>query len=411
MTTADRRPPREQRGAAQRGAAHREACSTLAIGLMSGTSIDGIDGVLLSLNAPQKLPHQIAIEATVHTAFPAVVQKQISAVITEPSVAVDELGRLDSRLGDLYAQTANRLKPKSGEAVAVIGCHGQTIRHQPDGKFPFTFQLGNGAIIAQRTGIPVVTDFRSADMAAGGQGAPLAPAFHQAVFASRNETRAVLNLGGIANITHLPAAEDDGDGDDDGDDDNDSAVVGFDTGPANTLLDHWCRRHFNAPFDRHGTTAAAGAVQQKLLDNLLSDPYFHRPPPKSTGREYFNEEWLGAMLADAAFAALPPTDIQATLTALTAETVAHQLNQLTPSVATVYVCGGGVHNQTLMAMLGARCRAEIKTTAELGIDPQWVEACAFAWMADKTIRRIPATLPSVTGALKPTIAGGIYFPD
>ena len=193
--------------------------------------------------------------------------------------------------------------------------------------------------------------------------------------------------------------------------DNDSAVAGFDTGPANTLLDHWCRRHFNAPFDRHGATAAAGAVQQKLLDKFLSDPYFHRPPPKSTGREYFNEEWLGAMLADAAFAALPPADIQATLTALTAETVAHQLNQLTPTVETVYVCGGGVHNQTLMAMLGARCRAEIKTTAELGIDPQWVEACAFAWMADKTIRRIPATLPSVTGALRPTIAGGIYFPD
>ena len=211
MTAAARRPPREQRGAAQRGAAHRKACSTLAIGLMSGTSIDGIDGVLLSLNAPgqipEKAPHQIAIEATVHTAFPAVVQKQISAAITKPSVTVDELGRLDSRLGDLYAQTANRLKPKSGEAVAVIGCHGQTIRHRPDGKFPFTFQLGNGAIIAQRTGIPVVTDFRSADMAAGGQGAPLAPAFHQAVFASRDETRAVLNLGGIANITHLPAAE------------------------------------------------------------------------------------------------------------------------------------------------------------------------------------------------------------
>ena len=377
--------------------------STLAIGLMSGTSIDGIDGVLLSVNAPGQIAHHIAIEATVHTAFPAVVQKQISAVITKPSVAVDELGRLDSRLGDLYAQTANRLKPKSGEAVAVIGCHGQTIRHRPDGKFPFTLQLGNGAIVAQRTGIPVVTDFRSADMAAGGQGAPLAPAFHQAVFASRDETRAVLNLGGIANITHLPATEDDAD--------NDSAVAGFDTGPANTLLDHWCRRHFNAPFDRHGATAAAGAVQQKLLDNLLSDPYFHRPPPKSTGREYFNEEWLGAMLADAAFAALPPADVQATLTALTAETVAHQLNQLTPSVETVYVCGGGVHNQTLMTMLDARARAEIKTTATLGIAPQWVEACAFAWMADKTIRRIPATLPSVTGASRPTIAGGIYFPD
>lgn len=400
MTAADRHRPVGHRGAGD---------STLAIGLMSGTSIDGIDGVLLSLKAPHqvpsKAPPQIAIKATVHAAFPAVVQKQISAAITQPTVAVDELGRLDSRLGDLYAQAANRLKPKSGQAVAVIGCHGQTIRHRPDGKFPFTFQLGNGAIVAQRTGIPVVTDFRSADMAAGGQGAPLAPAFHRAIFASRDETRAVVNLGGIGNITHLPAA----------DDDDNSAVVGFDTGPANTLLDHWCRRHFNAPFDRHGATAAAGTVQQKLLGNLLSDPYFHRPPPKSTGREYFNEEWLGRVLANDEFASLPPADVQATLTALTAESVAHQLNRLTPTVETAYVCGGGVHNQTLMAMLGERChgggKIQLQTTSALGIDPQWVEACAFAWMAHKTIRRTPATLPSVTGALSPTIAGAIYFPD
>ena len=370
--------------------------SALAIGLMSGTSADGVDGVLLSL----KSSGPIAIQATVHAAFPAALQKQINAVIGEPTIDIDALGELDSRLGDLYAQTANQLKVKANAnaGVAVIGCHGQTIRHRPDGKFPFTLQLGNGALIAQRTGLPVVTDFRSADMAAGGQGAPLAPAFHHAVFASRDETRAVLNLGGIANLTHLPAG-------------GQAATTGFDTGPANTLLDHWCRRHFNALFDDHGARAAAGVVQQKLLDKLLADPYFARPPPKSTGREYFNPAWLGQILADASFAALAPADVQATLTALTAATVADQLNQLTPAVEAAYVCGGGVHNQTLMTMLGARFPGQLRTTSDLGIDPQWVEACAFAWMAHKTLHRIPATLPSVTGATRPTIAGAIYFPD
>lgn len=389
MPGADRSESR--RGRRSRGAED----STPAIGLMSGTSIDGIDGVLLSITSP----HRIAIEATIHMAFPAALQKQINALLSEAAVDLDEIGRLHSRLGDLYAQTANRLKSKSGDAaVAVIGCHGQTIRHRPDGKFPFTLQLGNGAIIAQRTGIPVVTDFRSADLAAGGQGAPLAPAFHRTVFASRDETRAVVNLGGIANITHLPAGED-------------AEVAGFDTGPANTLLDGWCRRHFDAPFDRHGAHAAAGAVQEKLLDTLLSDSYFARPPPKSTGREYFNLAWLGRILADDEFAHLAPADVQATLTALTAESVASQLGRLTPAVEAVYVCGGGAHNQTLMTMLGERCRVEIRTTSELGIDPQWVEACAFAWMAHQTMARTPATLPSVTGAARPTVAGAIYFPD
>ena len=374
----------------------RAGDSTLAVGLMSGTSADGIDGVLLSLQSPG----QIAIEDTVHIPFSTAVRKQIDALLSKPTVDLDELGQLHTRLGGLYAQAAQRLK--IDKAVAVIGCHGQTIRHRPGGKFPFTLQIGNGAIIAQRTGIPVVTDFRSADMAAGGQGAPLAPAFHQAVFASRDETRAVLNLGGIANLTHLPLV---------GKSTTAKAITGFDTGPANTLLDGWCRRHFNQPFDRHGARAATGTVDAKLLKKLLSDPYFARPPPKSTGREYFNREWLDRRLADEKFAALPAPDVQATLTALTAESVAKQVNKLTPAVETVYVCGGGVRNQTLMAMLGERCRAEIKTTEELGIAPQWVEACAFAWMAYQTLQHTPATLPSVTGAARPTVAGAIYYPN
>ena len=384
---------------------------TLAIGLMSGTSTDGIDGALLSLKSHQgeslrgesprgESPRKIAIEATVNLRFPDPVREQINAIIAQQTVHIDHLGRLHTQLGKLYADAANQLKQKSGgEGVAVIGCHGQTIRHRPDGEFPFTLQLGNGALIAQLTGIPVVTDFRSADMAAGGQGAPLAPAFHRAIFASRSEPRAVVNLGGIANITHLPAGEN-------------PVVTGFDTGPANTLLDGWCQRHFQQPFDHHGATAATGTVQPKLLDKLLSDPYFARPPPKSTGREYFNQEWLARVLTtDREFASLAPPDVLSTLTALTAESVAHQLNRLSPAVDRVYACGGGVHNQTLMTMLGERCHGKIQTTSELGVDPQWVEACAFAWMAAQTIRRRTATLPSVTGAARPTIAGAVYYPD
>ena len=371
-----------------------------AIGLMSGTSVDGIDGVLVSMTA-----REVAIEATVSLAFPAPLRAQIDALIAQPAADLDQVGRLDTHLGHLYARAANQLKAEVGagaevgeQAVAVVGCHGQTIRHRPDGEFPFTRQLGNGALVAHLTGLPVVTDFRSADMAAGGQGAPLAPGFHRAVFASKTEHRAIVNLGGIANITHLPAGDC-------------PAVTGFDTGPANTLLDGWCRRHFNAPFDRHGDHAAAGTVQRKLLDALLADAYFAQPPPKSTGREYFNQDWLAEVLtAEREFAALAAADVLATLTALSAATVAEQLNRLTPPPDAVYACGGGVHNRTLMAMLGERCHGALHTTSTLGIDPQWVEACAFAWMAQRTLQRAPATLPAVTGAAQPTIAGAIYFP-
>jgi len=368
----------------------------LAIGLMSGTSIDGVDGVLLTVSSFRK----IAIEATISVAFSPLLRDQISTLITQQTVDIDQIGQLHARLGHLYADVANQLKTKfSNDDVAVIGCHGQTIRHRPDEQFPFTMQLGSGAIVAQLTGIPTVNDFRSADMAVGGQGAPLAPAFHQAIFTSPHENRVVLNLGGISNITHLPSG-------------CDVVVTGFDTGPANTLLDGWCRQHLKQPFDRDGAGAAAGTIHQALLTKLLSDQYFTRQPPKSSGREYFNPDWLAQIiLSKHKFASIAPLDVLSTLTALTAQTVADQLNRLTPSVDTVYVCGGGVHNQTLISMLGERCQCKILTTTELGIGPQWVEASAFAWMAYKTIQRSTATLPSVTGASKPTITGAIYFPD
>ncbi|MDD9823325.1 MAG: anhydro-N-acetylmuramic acid kinase [Gammaproteobacteria bacterium] len=390
-----------------------------AIGLMSGTSVDGVDGVLVTLgvgNSPGATvpgaspdssispdsPVGISIESTVHLDFPAAVRDQINALIARPAAAdIDSVGRLHTQLGRLYAQAANRLKQAAGEpAPAVIGCHGQTIRHGPDGEFPFTWQLGNGAEVAHLTGLPVVADFRAADLAAGGQGAPLAPAFHHAVFADAGESRAVVNLGGIANITHLPAA------------DAKTPVTGFDTGPANTLLDDFCRRHFDAPFDDRGAHAGAGTVNRRLLEALLADPYFARPPPKSCGREHFNRDWLARIIdAEREFSALPPADVLATLTMLTAATVGDQLKRLKPAVARVYVCGGGARNRTLRAMLGARAGLDIADTAALGIAPQWVEACAFAWLALQTMRRAPATLPSVTGASKPSIAGAVYFPD
>jgi len=377
-----------------------------AIGLMSGTSVDGIDGALVELaensagdSADAGL--EVAIAATVHLDFPADARAAINALIARPeSVDLDALGGLHIGLGRLYAQAANQLLRDAGAHVhgpAVIACPGQTIRHRPDGAHPFTWQLGCGATVAHLTGVPVVADFRAADMAAGGQGAPLAPAFHHAVFSDAAETRAVVNLGGIANITHLPAGG--------------GAVTGFDTGPANTLIDDFCRRHFDARFDAGGEIAATGTVNRGLLDALLAEPYFARRPPKSCGRELFNRDWLARVIDGAgAFAALAPADVLATLTMLTATTVADQLRCLAPAPERVFVCGGGARNRTMRAMLGERCGLTVADTSALGIDPQLVEACAFAWLAWRTLHRRPATLPTVTGAAQPTIAGALYFP-
>lgn len=388
--------------------------SARAIGLMSGTSVDGIDGVLAALSAGESARNsaptvEISIEATVHVEFPAEVRAQIEALIARPAAAdLDAVGRLHTQLGGLYAAAANRLMRETGSHVhgpAVIGCPGQTIRHGPHGEFPFTWQLGDGAVVARLTGRPVVADFRAADMAAGGEGAPLAPAFHHAVFASAAETRAIVNLGGIANLTFLPAATDA------------TAATGFDTGPANTLIDDWCRRHFDARFDESGDLAATGTVHRGLLDALLAEPYFARRPPKSCGRELFNRNWLARILdgggdgGDGEFAKLPAADVLATLTMLTAATVGAEVRRLEPAVQRVFVCGGGARNRTLRAFLGDCCGAEIADTAALGIAPQWVEACAFAYLAWQTLRRVPATLPAVTGASRPTVAGAIYFPD
>jgi anhydro-N-acetylmuramic acid kinase len=377
----------------------------LYIGLMSGTSADAIDAALL------RLPPGGGFEllATHAHPLPAELKNRIAA-LCEPGAGVagealrerdrlDELGALDTRLGELFAQAALALLAKTGHRpveIRAIGSHGQTLRHRPAGADPFTLQLGNPAVIAERTGITTVADFRRRDLAAGGQGAPLAPAFHAFAFRAARCARAILNIGGIANLTYLPAGE------------STETVLGFDTGPGNTLLDQWIRRTLGEDYDRDGAWAAGGRPQAALLEVLLADPYFRRLPPKSTGREYFHLGWLERALAH--FAAPPsPQDVQATLLALTARSIAQALREYLPPVGELFVCGGGAHNRALLARLAEELPGiPVRTTDSLGLAPDWVEAAAFAWLAHRTLEGLPGNLPSVTGAARAVILGGIY---
>ncbi len=362
---------------------------------MSGTSADGIDGVALGIT-DRKRP---GIVASLSVNYPSTVRSRIHNLAARKIRRPSQSDGLDMQLAGLYADVANRLiREIAPRNVAVIGCHGQTIHHSPYSDPPFSIQLGNGAALARLTGHVAVTDFRSADMAAGGQGAPLACAFHQAVFSDSAEHRAIVNIGGISNITRLPK-------------DTDAEVIGFDTGPGNTLLDYWCRRHFHCDFDRNGEIARGGQIQTGLLRRLLKDPYFDAPAPKSTGLEYFNERSLQTVLnswkdRDRA----SNTDILTTLTALTAHCIIDQVNALQPPVDSVYLCGGGARNSLLVDMIGERSNAPVKSSLALGIEPQWVEAAAFAWMAWRTLNGLTSTLPSVTGASCATVAGTVHTP-
>ncbi|MEJ7747594.1 MAG: anhydro-N-acetylmuramic acid kinase, partial [Luteimonas sp.] len=271
------------------------------------------------------------------------------------------------------------------------GSHGQTVRHRPDAQHPFTWQLGDGNVIAERTGITTVADFRRRDVAAGGHGAPLMPAFHAAMLHSPDEDRAVLNLGGIANFTLLPRVGD---------------VRGFDTGPANALLDAWCAQHSGQAFDAGGAFAASGRIDESLLARLLDNPWFALPPPKSTGREQFHLRWVQAQLGDARIGA---ADVQATLLELSAATVADALRATQSSTRRVLVCGGGVHNPLLLERIGARLPGVIvESTAAHGLDPDFVEAMGFAWLARETLAGRPGNLPSVTGATGSRVLGAVY---
>jgi anhydro-N-acetylmuramic acid kinase len=362
----------------------------LYVGLISGTSADSIDAALVRFREGK--PHTLTSHA--HPWPQALRERMLSVAQSEAALDLDAWGRLDVEIGHQFADATLQLLRQSGTAAAAvraIGSHGQTLRHRPDGDYPFTLQLGDPSVIAERCRIDVVADFRRADVAAGGQGAPLLPALHAMLLGVPGRTRGVLNLGGIANLTVLAA---------------DGGVRGFDTGPANGLLDAWCQRHRGEPFDCDGAFASEGRILPDLLETLLADPYFARPPPKSTGREYFHLDWLAAR---APVATLAPADVQATLLELTSRSVAAAVAEQAPMADEVLVCGGGVHNRKLMQRLGellAPCR--LTSTAEHGIDPDFLEATAFAWLARQRLLKLPGNLPAVTGARGPRVLGAIY---
>lgn len=356
---------------------------------MSGTSVDAIDAVLLDVTNHTK-PNLIS---SCSRPFPDDLRQKIMRLSASGENEIELAGRVHTELGELYADVANSLKQESRDTnITVIGCHGQTVRHRPNEKHAFTLQLGNGAVIAQRTGIDTVTDFRSADMALGGQGAPFAPFFHSTVFFSPGQTRAIVNLGGIANVTILPSV-------------GDSAVIGFDTGPANGLMDCWIQKHKGNQYDRDGAWGKTGDLSSGLLEQCLSEPYFNLPPPKSTGRELFNLVWIEHQL-DQVGRSVSPVDVQRTLGELTAYSLADQLPQ---DLDALYVCGGGARNKWLMALIQNQVSIPVMTTEALGFAPQWIEAAAFAWIAAATINKKPCTIPSVTGASGSSIAGAVYY--
>lgn len=362
------------------------------IGLMSGTSMDAVDAALVELRGDH-----IALVARRSLPLPEALRAALIEASHDHHTPIAHIAELDVRLGRLFAEAALDLLRTNAVAAAkvrAIGSHGQTVYHRPQGDTPTSLQIADPNLIAELTGITTVADFRRRDIAAGGQGAPLVPAFHDAVFRSDAEDRAVVNLGGIANITLLPR-------------DRAAPVRGFDTGPGNALMDYWVHRHRRAAYDDGGAWAASGCVQPSLLAALLREPYFTQPPPKSTGRELFNPGWLNALLTQAG-AGLAPADVQATLCELTAVSVAHAIQQHAPGCARVLVCGGGAYNATLMARLAALLARPVESTALHGIDPKWVEAMAFAWLARQTLLGRPGNLPAVTGARAPVVLGAIY---
>ncbi len=364
----------------------------LFIGLLSGTSLDAIDAAIISFaNNKPKIIDQV------NYTIPNEI-KQKCLIITETgNCNIDELGTLDHMLGIAFANSVMALLKKSSlEAnyITAIGCHGQTIRHMPNTHYPFTLQIGDPNIIAHKTGITTISDFRRRDIAAGGQGAPLAPAFHHYAFHSKTENRFVINIGGISNLSFIPK-------------DSLGPTAGFDTGPGNCLLDYWAQTSFNVKFDQDGAIARNGHCLNNLLNKLLSDNYFSLPYPKSTGREYFNPQWLTEKLNLVSIGDYAPEDILTTLTHLTAKSIVTAIEQIDSS-ASVYICGGGAENIFLINIINQYLNKEIKTTTTLGMHPQWVETALFAWLAKQTIEGKSANHPKTTGAKQSVILGCIY---
>jgi anhydro-N-acetylmuramic acid kinase len=366
--------------------------SELFIGLMSGTSLDGVDGVLVDFaSAPlQVLAHQ-------HAPFDTALRSQLLALNQSGPDELHRSALAANALSRLYAQVVQSLLIQGqinvGQ-VRAIGAHGQTVRHQPGmhDSIGYSLQIQNPSLLAELSGIAVVADWRSRDVAAGGQGAPLVPAFHQAVFGQAGQDLAVLNVGGIANLSVLSAHGD---------------AMGFDCGPGNVLMDLWCQRHTGQAYDDAGRWAASGQVQVDLLARWMQEPFFHRAPPKSTGRDLFHAPWLDKHLA--AGPTLPPHDVQATLCALTAESIANSVSKYASQSSCLMVCGGGDYNQCLMGMLQAHLpQLAVVSTDTAGLPPSQVEAAAFAWLARQTCLGLPGNLPKATGAKGARVLGGIY---
>jgi anhydro-N-acetylmuramic acid kinase len=360
--------------------------SSLYIGMMSGTSLDGVDGVLADFGGGKIRTLEAAF-----VAFPAALRAELMALQASGDNEIEREALAANQLAACYAACAAALLPAAPAAVAAIAVHGQTIRHRPE--LGFTRQTNNPALLAELTGIDVIADFRSRDIAAGGQGAPLVPAFHQAQFGAPGVVRAVVNIGGIGNISVLHA---------------DGKVSGYDTGPGNVMMDLWIGRHLGKEYDADGAWAATGTVDPQLLGVLLAEPYFALPAPKSTGRDLFHGQWLDARLAQCQ--PLAPEDVQATLTALTALTIARAIHAESAQVEAVYVCGGGAYNGTLLRELAAALggTTTVESTAALGVAPNRVEALAFAWLGYRFTARLAGNLPAVTGAKGPRILGALY---
>lgn len=365
----------------------------LYIGLMSGTSLDGIDAALVRFENEQP-----TVIETICLPLPSNLKDEIKSLVNPTDDEINRLMALDVQLGQLFSEAANEVIKKAKIKkidIVAIGSHGQTIRHYPTAKHPSTLQIADPNIIAETTGITTVADFRRRDMAAGGQGAPLVPAFHEQIFRDENKNRIILNLGGIANITILPA-------------DKNIPATGFDTGPANTLMNHWVQQQQNKNYDEDGKWAASGTVNEDFLKELLNENYFKLLPPKSTGTEYFNPAWLTKKLS--AFPFLSAEDVQASLTALTATTVKDAIKLCKFEIDELIICGGGVHNNFLLQQFKqALPDIEINSSAKYDLDPDYIEATAFAWLAKQTMEHKVGNLPNVTGATQAVILGGVYY--
>lgn len=367
--------------------------TNLYIGIMSGTSLDGVDLALVDFDySPPK------IVASDFTPMPENLRQKLTALLDSGETSLQNLGEIDHQLGWLYADSVNHFLTKqslSSEQIQAIGCHGQTIWHSPTSTFPFTMQIGDMNLVAAKTRITTIADFRRKDMAMGGQGAPLVPAFHQSIFADKNRFTVVLNIGGISNVSVLSPNR---------------PLIGYDVGAGNTLMDSWIEQHQNKRYDKNGDWARSGQVSNELLAHLLDEPFFQQPAPKSTGRELFNLTWLNKKLEK--HTALLPQDIQRTLLEFTAVSITDELHTLNTQhlPCLLLVCGGGAHNTLLMERLHALLPSwQVSITTEFGLHVDFVEAAAFAWLAYQRMQGLPSNAPTVTGA-KSAVSLGVIYP-